>query len=194
MAIPVIDKKELADLKRTDKSNRLFHSLQQFLKFGVVGGSGTIVNLSVVFISKKIAGEIAGVSEHDVLFNLFGTQYNLRWYALFVTIAFFVANTWNYQLNRKWIFQNQAHHSWWRGFFPFLFTGIAALLVSLGIMPFLMNPGSPVALSEHFFDDSTGFRTKFYWASAISIIMAMPINFLINKFWVFRKKQVPIIK
>ena len=49
-----------------------------------------------------------------------------------------------------------------------------------------MNPTSPLHLPTDILDDSTGLRTKVYWASAISIIVAMPINFILNKLWTFR--------
>ena len=105
-----------------------------------------------------------------------------------MTIAFLVANTWNYQLNRMWTFKEARRITWFRGFFPFLLTGLGAFLVSQVVATLLMNVNSPIALSPEIFDDSTGFRTKFYWASAISIIVSMPINFVINKLWTFRSR------
>ena len=66
-------------------------------------------------------------------------------------------------------------------------TGLGALVVSQIVLVLLMNPESPMALPEHIFDDSTGLRTKFYWASAMSILVSMPVNFVINKVWTFRK-------
>lgn len=58
----------------------------------------------------------------------------------------------------------------------------------------LMNPTSPIALSPVIFDDSSGLRTKFYWASAISIVVAMPVNFIINKVWTFRKPKTVVVQ
>ncbi len=168
--------------------------LRQFLKFGIVGGSGTLVNLFVSFLSKKIAEWAGGISEHDVFLNLFGSEYNLRWFNVFLAIAFLVANTWNYQLNRIWTFRGVSDRSWLRGFFPFLFTGLGAFLVSQVVATLLMNPTSPIALPSEFLDDSTGLRTKFYWATVISILVAMPVNFIINKFWAFRGPRVRIIE
>jgi len=168
---------------------RVQNTARQFLMFGLVGGSGTIVNLVVSVASKKIAGWTAGISEHDVFMPLFGTDYNIRWFNIFMTIAFLVANTWNYQLNRSWTFRGLPQRTWWRGFFPFLLTGIGALIVSQIVATLLMNPTSPIALPTDIFDDSTGLRTKFYWATAISIIVAMPVNFLVNKLWAFRKPR-----
>lgn len=173
---------------------RLRSTARQFLMFGIVGGSGTLVNLTVSVLAKKTADWSAGISEYDVFMNLLGTDYNIRWFNVFMAVAFLVANTWNYQLNRSWTFRGYPQRSWWRGFFPFLFTGIGAFLVSQVVATLLMNPESPIALSSQIFDDSTGLRTKFYWATAISIIVAMPVNFLVNKLWAFRRPKVRVVK
>lgn len=175
---------------------RVANNFGQFFKFGLVGGSGTAVNLLVFYLSKKIAEWTAGINEREAFMNLFGTDFNIRWYHVFATIAFLVANTWNYQLNRLWTFRSVQKVSWIRGFFPFLLTGVGAFLVSQAVLTLLMNPTSPIGLPEHIFDDSTGLRTKSYWAQAISIIVAMPINFVINKLWTFRSKptEVRVVK
>lgn len=173
-------------------SMRLMDGMRQFFKFGIVGGSGTIVNLAMVYLTTKIAG-VWDISEHEVFLNLFGTQWNIRWYHVFMLIAFLVANTWNYQLNRSWTFRHLPKKSWLRGFFPFLASGLVTLVVSQGVATMLMNPTSPLALPADVFDDSTGLRTMFYWASAISIIVAMPVNFAINKLWAFRRPAVTAV-
>ncbi|APT92821.1 membrane protein [Corynebacterium phocae] len=166
--------------------SRLSTNMGQFVKFGLVGGSGTLVNLAVAVLCKKLAWWTAQISEQDPVLNLFGTAFHIRWYHVFVTIAFVVANIWNYQLNRMWTFRSVNKVSWLRGFLPFLLTGIGALMVSLITMTLLMNPESPVGLPSDIFDNSTGLRTKFYWANAVSIVVAMPLNFVINKLWAFR--------
>lgn len=180
---------------RQVSATRLMNGMRQFLMFGVVGGSGTIVNLAVIYLTKKAAELGWGISEHEVFFSIVGTPWNVRWYHVFMIIAFLVANTWNYQLNRSWTFRGIAKRSWWRGFFPFLASGLVSLVVSTFVATLLMNPTSPIALPEDIFDDSSGLRTKFYWASAISIIVAMPVNFAINKLWAFRKpKTIAIVQ
>ena len=161
----------------------------QFLKFGIVGGSGVLVNLAAFYVFKKLLDSGFGVHESEVFFNLLGTRFNVRWYHVLSTVAFVVANTWNYQLNRSWTFRGQGGRSWLRGYVPFLATGVVALVVSLTVMTFLMNPLSPIALPAEVFDDSTGLRTKSYWAQAISTFVAMPVNFVINKFWAFGKPK-----
>ncbi|AKK08413.1 GtrA family protein [Corynebacterium testudinoris] len=181
--------------ERSGMSGRFSTTFRQFIMFGIVGGSGTVVNLLVVYLTKKISGWGWGISEHDAFLNLLGSSFHIRWYHVFATIAFLVANTWNYQLNRSWTFRGYPRRSWWRGFFPFLLTGIGAFVVSQIVLTLLMNPTSPLTLPVDIFDDSTGLRTKFYWASAISIIVAMPVNFMINKLWAFRgsSKKLEIV-
>ena len=53
------------------------------------------------------------------------------------------------------------------------------------ILTALMHPGSIFALSPSYFDDSTGFRTRFYWAQLITIGFTVPISFVLNKLWTF---------
>jgi putative flippase GtrA len=48
-----------------------------------------------------------------------------------------------------------------------------------------MHPNSVFSLSPTFFDNSTGFRTRFYWAQLITIAIVTPLSFLLNKFWTF---------
>ncbi|WP_082121396.1 GtrA family protein [Corynebacterium uterequi] len=167
--------------------------MRQFIMFGLVGGSGTIVNLIVVYLTTKLSGWLAGISVHDVFVNLFGTQWNIRWYHVFTLIAFLVANTWNYQLNRVWTFRGISKRSWLRGYFPFLTSGLVSLVVTQIVTTFLMNQTSPIALPAEILDDSTGLRTMFYWASAIAIVVAMPINFGINKLWAFGRPRTTAI-
>ncbi|KQB86293.1 GtrA-like protein [Corynebacterium lowii] len=167
----------------------LSRNFRQFLTFGLIGGSGTIVNFAVAVLSKKIAGWTAGISVDDPFLNLLGTQFHIRWYHVFMVIAFLVANTWNYQLNRMWTFKGMSTRSWLRDFFPFLFTGLGAFAVSTVVATFLMNPTSPIALPSDILDDSSGLRTKFYWATIISTLVAMPVNFVVNKLWTFGRQR-----
>lgn len=173
----------------TSRAHRVAVGAKEFVKFGIVGGSGVLVNFAAFYVFKNLLGSGFGVHESEVFFNLLGTRFNVRWYHVLSTVAFVVANTWNYQLNRMWTFRGANGRSWLRGYLPFLTTGVVALVVSLTMMTFLMNPTSPIALPEHIFDDSTGLRTKSYWAQAISTFVAMPVNFVINKFWAFGKPK-----
>ncbi len=168
---------------------RALRSLREFLRFGIVGGSGVLVNLLVFYLTKKAIEVGFNLHEGDIFFNLFGTRFNVRWYHVLATVAFLVANTWNYQLNRSWTFRGPQRRSWIRGFFPFLTTGVMAFVVSLVFLTLFMNPNSPIGLPDSIFDDSTGLRTKSYCSQGLATLIATPVNYIINKIWTFSKPK-----
>lgn len=168
------------------RAGRFVSNFEQFIKFGLVGGSGTVVNLLIVYLGKKALELGWQINEKDIFLPILGTDFNIRWYNMITLAAFLVANTWNYQMNRMWTFKSVSKVSWWRGYGPFFMTGLGAMVVSQVLLVAMMNPNSPLALPTDIFDDSTGLRTRFYWASAIGVVFSMPINFLINKLWTFR--------
>ncbi|TWT24981.1 GtrA family protein [Corynebacterium canis] len=170
--------------------NAYLNSMKQFIKFGVVGGSGVLVNMAVLVVVRRIFADIFGIATTDPFLNILGSPFHIRWYHIMVTLAFLGANTWNYQLNRMWTFRGARQRTWLRGFFPFLLTGLGAFAVTLLVTTALVNVESPVALPPEIFDDSTGLRNRVYWANMISIVVAMPINFLVNKVWTFRGHRV----
>ena len=49
----------------------------------------------------------------------------------------------------------------------------------------LLKDGSPLALPVSFFDASSGFRNRYYWAQLIAICVVVPLSFLLNKVWTF---------
>ncbi|HEY5820376.1 MAG TPA: GtrA family protein [Propionibacteriaceae bacterium] len=156
------------------------HNWTLLLRFGLVGGSGVLVNLLVTIILKR-----SGPHFEDVLFDLPLTDFNVRWYHLYSMVAFLVANLGNFQLNRMWTFRSAKHSGWFREYGPFLAVGLAAQMVGLGILTLLMHPGSFIALPSDVFDNSTGLRTKLYWAQLIVIAITVPISFVLNKLWTF---------
>jgi len=164
-------------------------SLGQLVKFSLVGGSGVLVNMLVAFAAKKIAPSIWPDASDvtNVILPIAGTHYNIRWYMVFSVIAFFAANLSNYELNRIWSFKSTNHASWLKEFLPFFTVGLLAQLIGMILERALMNDGSPLELPTSIFDDSTGFRTKWYWAHLIMIAVTIPISFILNKFWTFRE-------
>ncbi|MDO5731703.1 GtrA family protein [Corynebacterium sphenisci] len=168
-------------------SGRRRRVLGQFIKFGLVGGTGVVVNTAVAVAARK-TGLQFGVDEHQVFLNLLGTRWNIRWSHVYATLAFLVANIWNFQLNRSWTFRVADRPNWFRQFLPFLVAGLSGLVVGLVTITALTNPTSPLALPPEIFDDSTGLRTRFYWANLIGVLLGTPANFLINKLWTFRAR------
>ena len=170
-------------------------SFGQLVKFSIVGASGVLVNLLIAYGAKKTAPLIwASAHEDGVWLPIPGTQYNIRWFLVFSMLAFIVANISNYQLNRIWSFKSEHHAGWFKEFFPFFTVGLIAQGLGMILEQALMHPSSPIGLSDSFFDSSSGFRTKWYWAHLIMICVTIPISFLLNKFWTFRAiRKVPAV-
>lgn len=157
--------------------------LRQFIKFGIVGGSGVVVNLIITFIMTKLHGGTA--RDNDILFKLFG-DYAFRWTVLVWIVAFVLANFWNFELNRRWTFKRDQQRSWAAEFWPFFAVGSVAAAVGAFIKIALTNPTSPFYLPSSFFNDHQGLRARAYWSQLITIVLTMPINFVVNKLWTFR--------
>ncbi|HEU4336834.1 MAG TPA: GtrA family protein [Nocardioides sp.] len=150
------------------------------VRFGVVGASGVVVNLVTLVVLRRL-----GPPFDDAVVALGSSAYNLRWYHVFSTIAFLVANLWNFQLNRTWTFRSSLAAPWWREYLPFLAVGLGCQVVGLALLTLLMHPGSPISLPTDVLDDTTGLRNRLYWSQLIVIVVVTPLSFVLNKLWTF---------
>ena len=149
-------------------------------RFGVVGGSGVLVNLLTLVLLRRL-----GPHFDDAVVGLAASDFNLRWYHVYSTIAFLVANLSNFQLNRTWTFRSSRVSRWWHEYWPFLVVGFGGQVVGLVLLTLLMHPHSPVSLPASVLDDSTGLRNRLYWSQLIVIGLVMPVSFVLNKLWTF---------
>jgi putative flippase GtrA len=165
---------------RTDPLTRHRRNALQFVRFALVGGTGVVVNLVVLIVVKRL-----GPDPELALFALRPTAFHVRWYHLYSTAAFVVANLWNFQLNRTWTFRSSKHSRWIREYWPFLAVGMLGQAIGLVLLTLLMHHGSPISLPTDPLDDSTGLRTRLYWAQLIVIVVITPLSFVLNKLWTF---------
>ena len=156
------------------------HNWLLLLRFGIVGASGVLVNLVTLVLVKRLGPDV-----DQALVSILGTRYNLRWYHVYSTAAFLVANLWNFQLNRSWTFRSGGASGWFREYWPFLMVGLLGQFIGLLLLTSLMHPESFLALPASVFDDSTGLRTRLYWAQLIVIVVVTPLSFVLNKLWTF---------
>jgi putative flippase GtrA len=164
--------------------NRYRRTLWQFARFGIVGGSGIVVNMIVAILMNKLNGGTKNAQV--ILFGVAGTPYNFRFTSLVWIVAFLIANIWNFQLNRSWTFKSSKHATWFSEFWPFLAVGSAAAAVGLFLKVAFTNPTSPIYLPEPYFHENAGLQSREYWSQLITIVLTMPINFVVNKLWTFR--------
>lgn len=152
------------------------HNWLLLVKFGVVGASGVLVNQLVLLVQ-----QLLGPEAHGVWLDLPATEFNVRWYHVYVTIAFFVANLWNFQLNRGWTFRSGKHAPWLQEYVPFLLVGLISLALNLMLVTVFMHPSSPLGLPT-----SLGsFDTRLQVANLIAIAIITPLSFVFNKLWTF---------
>jgi len=155
-------------------------NLGLLVRFGAVGGSGVVVNLVTLIVLRRI-----GPHFDEAVVALGASEFNLRWYHVYSTIAFLVANLWNFQLNRSWTFRSSRHSRWWHEYWPFLVVGFGGQVVGLALLTLLLHPHSPLGLPAGVFDDSSGLRSRLYWSQLIVIGLVMPVSFVFNKLWTF---------
>ena len=165
-------------------TNRYRRTLWQFARFGIVGGSGVAVNMVVAIIMNKLNG--GTVNAQQILFGVAGTPYNFRFTSLVWIVGFLVANIWNFQLNRSWTFKSSKHATWFSEFWPFLAVGRAPRWLWPVPQVAFTNPTSPIYLPEPYFHENAGLQSREYWSQLITILLTMPINFVVNKLWTFR--------
>ncbi len=165
---------------RTDVLRRHGRNALQFGRFALVGGTGVAVNLVVLVLVKRL-----GPHPEDAIAALRPTEFHVRWYHLYSTIAFLFANLWNFQLNRWWTFRSARHSRWWKEYWPFLAVGMLGQAIGLVLLTLLMHRGSPLSLPTGTLDDSSGLRTRLYWAQLIVIVVVTPLSFVLNKLWTF---------
>jgi putative flippase GtrA len=167
-------------MTRTETLLRHRRNALQFVRFTLVGGTGVVVNLIALIAVKRL-----GPHPEVAILALHPTEFHVRWYHVYSTAAFAVANLWNFQLNRSWTFRGATHRSWWREYWPFLAVGMLGQAIGLVLLTLLMHHGSPISLPTDPLDDSTGLRTRLYWAQLIVIAVVTPLSFVLNKIWTF---------
>lgn len=167
--------------------SRWGNSIREFIKFGLIGGSGVLVNLLTTLVAHNLVFHTVGLIDDHSVWNIPSTRYSVRLYHLYALLAFLIANLYNFILNRHWTFKHGTKAPFFKEFLPFLAVGLVAQGVGLIILTLLRNPTSPLYLPDPWFTNDGPIWTKrLYWAQLIQVILVMPINFVVNKLWTFR--------
>ena len=142
-------------LKLNDKA---VETLVQFVKFGVIGVSNTLVSYAL-----------------NVLVLLILRPYHLSWdYVAGNVVAFVLSVLWSFYWNQRFVFTDdggEKRNLWWtllKTYLAYGFTGIV-----------LNNLLSYVWINR--------LGVSKFVAPLINLIISVPLNFIINKFWAFRK-------
>ena len=137
-------------------------SVIQFIKFGVVGLSNTVISY-VIYVAALLGLQKLG---------LFPTID----YLIAQFIGFVLSVLWSFYWNRKYVFKPEEGDS--------LPIGKALLktYLSYSFTGLILSPGLSVVLVQIF-------SVSKLLAPIICLFITVPLNFLLNKFWAFRANK-----
>ncbi len=134
----------------------------QFVKFGIVGVSNTVVHYGI-YAASLMSIQSAGLFE--------------KWdYIIATAAAFFISVLWSFFWNNKFVFTME------EGERRSLFMALLKTYVSYSFTGLFLN-------SLLMFLWVRVFHISEYLAPIFNLLISVPINFLINKFWAFKKER-----
>ena len=142
-------------------TEEFFQAIMQFIKFGIVGLSNTVISY-VLYIG-------------SLLFLNQATFLNGKEYLVAQVIAFILSVAWSFYWNNKMVFslndgeERSLLHSLLKTYISYSFTGLFLNTFLLILWVQL------IGISE-------------FIAPIFNLVISVPINFLINKYWAFKKK------
>lgn len=136
--------------------------IHKFLKFGVVGASGTVIDFGLTALCKGILGI------PELLSN---------------AIGFTLAATSNYYLNRVWTWKSTSKDVGVE-YAKFFFVS----LLGLGLNTLIIFLLKDISIVPRFVD--TTLDWDFWIAKIIATAVVMVWNFIANNFFTFRKKRL----
>lgn len=153
----------------------------QFIKFGLVGVSNTIVSGVIYFLLNTVI--LPGV-----------------WIVASV-VSWVISVLWAYFMQNIFVFKedkNKEHRVWWqtliKTYMTYAFTGLILnnilLFLWVNVIDIAQYSGVIISFFARihigFLGDAATFSSNMGWF--INMIISIPLNFLINKFWAYRQK------
>ncbi len=149
-------------LVKKEYTKEAHDTLMQFVKFGIVGVSNTVISYLLYTVSLLLIRKAGLFSSID--------------YVLAQIIAFVLSVLWSFYWNNKMVFvmgEGETRNLWKaliKTYISYSFTGLFlnSILIVLWVKVF--------HISE-------------FIAPIINLLVSVPLNFIINKFWAFKAEQ-----
>lgn len=154
--------KVLFNILKKDLTDYTFEAFMQFVKFGIVGVSNTVISY-VIYAVCLLGFQRAGIFEHTD-------------YLLAQIIQFLLSVLWSFYWNNKMVFTLKAGEN--RSILKSLIkTYVSYSFTGLFLNSFLLILWVRI------------FHISEFIAPIINLVISVPINFLINKFWAFKNEE-----
>ena len=136
--------------------------MKQFIKFGIVGLSNTVISYLIYVVSLRILGACGLFPDSD--------------YMISSVIAFILSVLWSFYWNDRFTFKKEQSEersflrSLLKTYVSYSFTGLLLYNILLYVQVDIMGVSKLIA-------------------PIFNLLVTVPLNFLLNKFWVFRKNR-----
>ena len=136
-------------------------SLLQFIRFGFVGVSGTMLGYLIYLGVLTMLQTVEGAAHFDYLAG------NI--------VSWVLGVLWNFYCNRKYVFVTSGEQVPWP-------QALMKTYVSYAFSGLIINN-----ILSFFWVEIL--KIDRIWAPILNLVITVPINYLLNKFWAFRKKS-----
>lgn len=146
-----------------------YPSLEQFIKFALVGVMNTLVDLLILNTETLITQVKEGSG-----------------FAIQKGVSFLAAVTFSYFINKKWTFQDKSNQGEAKKFSQFFFVSLIGMVVNVSVATLVVTYIAPLidsALGLSFLTPQIWVNLGALSGTAIGLIW----NFIGYKFWVFKK-------
>lgn len=163
------------------KKERFIDVFIQFIKFGLVGVSNTVISGVIYFMLNTLI--LPGV-----------------WIVASV-VSWIISVLWAYFMQNIFVFkedENKEHRVWWKTllktYMTYAFTGLilsnVLLFLWVNVIDIAQYCGAMINFFARihigFLGDKATFSSNMGWF--LNMIVSIPLNFIINKFWAYRQK------
>lgn len=149
-------------LLKKELTDEMFEAFMQFVRFGIVGLSNTVISYVLYVVSLLLFQKIGLFAKVD--------------YFIAQIISFVISVLWSFYWNNKLVFvieEGQQRSTWkalLKTYVSYSFTGLFlnSMLLALWIQVFHVSE---------------------FIAPIINLLVSVPLNFIINKFWAFKEEK-----
>lgn len=168
-------------MEEKKEQNGLRATVIQFIKFGLVGVSNTAISYGVDQLFYYVVFRDSAMEEKLKI-------------TIVSALAFFVSVTNSYFWNNRFVFKSENRKSVGQHLYAYFKTVVCYALTGLVLSPaikiWLSDVVMPAALVSRLpsFLVAEGGRLPYWVLSIVPLIVSIPLNFVLNKFWAFRSR------